>query len=494
MSVKKRVMRNGRLSENYYYRFKINGKEYKGSTFKSDYHEAKAYEESIKADIKNMLPESNSAEVLRQKSLVHFRDKITAQVQGSSVPVEEIWQLFRKKAPARMKTIPSEKIWKEKEGRWNDFIAFLKKEHSSCETMRDVTPAIAEEYVSLIKTSGKYQKTISYGDKSYLSKAVKLSASTINKYINDMTQVFRILSNEAGLLENPFEKVEPARGKAERRNVFELHELQKIQNYIKDNLKHPPVGKQDLEVFDIMYTVFVIGINTGLRKGDICLLKWQDVDFEKRAIETVTRKTGEKVFIPMTEILLNFLTHRRKYCKGQYVCSNLAKMYKTNQEGISYRFKKVLMDLGIETLKSQESRSRKISVKDIHSLRHTFCYLHGIQGTPLVVVQSMVGHMDKKMTEAYMMHQTEELKREAIERFSLKPFRYADQSPELSSIKRKIIGLVEKCNDMETLEKLLEFVRNPKSLESKECIEKISLTNKDPKENNKQSQGKGFMI
>ena len=42
MSVKKRVMRNGRLSENYYYRFKINGKEYKGSTFKSDYHEAKA--------------------------------------------------------------------------------------------------------------------------------------------------------------------------------------------------------------------------------------------------------------------------------------------------------------------------------------------------------------------------------------------------------------------------------------------------------------------
>lgn len=71
------------------------------------------------------------------------------------------------------------------------------------------------------------------------------------------------------------------------------------------------------------------------------------------------------------------------------------------------------------SLKAHDGRSRKTSVKDIHSLRHTFCYLHGVQGTPLVTLQSMVGHMDKRMTEAYMMHQTEELKRNAINRYSM---------------------------------------------------------------------------
>ena len=459
MSIKKRNLSGGRLSKNYYYRFKIRGKEYKGCTFKSDFQEAKAFEENLKADLKNMLGPDDNSQRLRQKSLVHFRDKITAQIQGESITIDDIWTVFRKKAPARMKTIPSEKIWKEKGGRWNDFITFLKKEHPNCESMRDVTPAIAEEYVSLIKTSGKYQKTISYSRFSYQSKAVKLSASTINKYINDMTQVFRILANEAGLLENPFAKVEAAKGKAQRRNVFELYELQKIQKYINENLKKPPVSKQDFEVFDIVQTIFVIGINSGLRKGDICLLKWDSIDFNKKAIEIVTRKTGEKVFIPMTEKLYTFLRKRSEDCEGEYVTPHLAQMYQVNEEGISYRFKKVLKSLKIETLKSQQGRSRKISVKDIHSLRHTFCYLHGIQGTPLVVVQSMVGHMDKKMTEAYMMHQTEELKREAIERFSLKPFRHISLSP-VSDTRKKLISLIESCESEDILRQAIVYFKS----------------------------------
>ena len=126
--------------------------------------------------------------------------------------------------------------------------------------------------------------------------------------------------------------------------------------------------------------------------------------------------------------------------------------------------------LGIETLKSQEGRSRKISVKDIHSLRHTFCYLHGVQGTPLVVVQSMVGHMDRKMTEAYMMHQTEELKREAIERFSLKPFKHISLSP-VSDTKKKLISLIENCESEVVLERVLTHVQKEVNGKNREISE-----------------------
>ena len=453
MTVKKRKLASGKLTSHYYYRFKINGREYKGSTFKTDLQEAMAYEESIKADLKSMLKFNDSSERIKKKNLVHFRDKITAQVQGESIALDDIWSVFRKKAPARMKTIPSEKIWREKEGRWNDFIAFLKSEHPGCLSMRDVSSGIAEEYVSLIKTSGKFQKTISYSDLSYQSKALKLSASTINKYINDMTQVFRILSTEAGLLENPFNKVEIAKGKSEKRNVFELHELEKIDGYLR-GLKTSIITDSQKEFQLINEAIFTIGINTGLRKADISLLKWDEVDFHKKAIERVTRKTGEKVFIPLTEKLFTFLNEKQRQAESDYVTPELAEMYRANEEGISYRFKKMLSNLSIETLKSQEGRSRKISVKDIHSLRHTFCYLHGIQGTPLVVVQSMVGHMDRKMTEAYMMHQTEELKREAIERFSLKPFKHISLSP-VNDTRKKLISLIENCESEDVLKQAI---------------------------------------
>ena len=70
----------------------------------------------------------------------------------------------------------------------------------------------------------------------------------------------------------------------------------------------------------------------------------------------------------------------------------------------------------------------------------------------------MVGHMDKKMTESYMMHQTEELKREAIERFSLKPFKHISLSPE-SETKKKLISLIEGCDSEEVLERFLAQVQ-----------------------------------
>ncbi|MCM8540345.1 MAG: tyrosine-type recombinase/integrase [Lentisphaeraceae bacterium] len=130
---------------------------------------------------------------------------------------------------------------------------------------------------------------------------------------------------------------------------------------------------------EILEAIFVIGFNTGMRRSDISRLKWEHVDFQKKAISKVMEKTQFSVFIPMTNGLYVFLKNKyeNKNSLCEYVTPSLATMY------------------------------------------NTFCYLHGVQGTPIVTLQSMVGHMDKRMTEAYMMHQTEELKRNAIDRYSM---------------------------------------------------------------------------
>ena len=119
----------------------------------------------------------------------------------------------------------------------------------------------------------------------------------------------------------------------------------------------------------------------------------------------------------------------------------------------------MLSYLKIEAVKAFDERSRKVSCKDIHSLRHTFCYLHGMQGTPLVVVQSMVGHMDKKMTESYMMHQTEELKREAIEKLAFKGFQSVLKDS-LVQRKRNLHEQIDNCQSEDLIKQIELVIRN----------------------------------
>ena len=93
-------------------------------------------------------------------------------------------------------------------------------------------------------------------------------------------------------------------------------------------------------------------------------------------------------------------------------------MYLTNSTGVSYRIKQFLEGLGIQTTRKPEGRTRAISVKDLHSCRHTFCYYAGLAGIPLSVVQSIVGHMSPEMTKHYSDHATTEDKRRGMERLS----------------------------------------------------------------------------
>jgi hypothetical protein len=85
-------------------------------------------------------------------------------------------------------------------------------------------------------------------------------------------------------------------------------------------------------------------------------------------------------------------------------------MYEKNSSGISYRVKTFLESLGITTTKLGRGRGRATSVKDVHSLRHTFAYLAGCYQIPLPVVQSILGHMSPEMTKHYQAHADREAK------------------------------------------------------------------------------------
>ncbi len=82
-------------------------------------------------------------------------------------------------------------------------------------------------------------------------------------------------------------------------------------------------------------------------------------------------------------------------------------MYQKNVSGISHRVKTFLESINIKTTVVPKGRTRAVSIKDVHSLRHSFCYYAGMHNIPLAVVQAVVGHMSPEMTKHYSMHATQ---------------------------------------------------------------------------------------
>ena len=171
-------------------------------------------------------------------------------------------------------------------------------------------------------------------------------------------------------------------------------------------------------------------------------------------------KTGRMVEIPIAVGLMSYL-EQQLITSGddEYIFPKHAEMYRKNPSGVSYRIKLFLEKLGIKTTRKPKGRTRSVSVKDLHSCRHTFCYIAGKQRIPEAVVQSIVGHMTPEMTMHYMAHTTLEDKRRGIDAmpkfisdFATTPAAPLDADTERAELLRKLEAM-----PMEKLRRLVEF-------------------------------------
>jgi integrase len=127
---------------------------------------------------------------------------------------------------------------------------------------------------------------------------------------------------------------------------------------------------------DFIRPIIVTGMCTAMRRGDCCLLKWDDVDLAAGFITVKTAKTGETVDIPVFPMLREELERAKSLTGGKGFCfPDAAKMYETNPDGITWRVKQVLakaLDEGngegekrpLPPLSSDETRSRGLAYID----------------------------------------------------------------------------------------------------------------------------------
>jgi len=203
--------------------------------------------------------------------------------------------------------------------KWCDTVFTRFAEALPCEYLHEVTPEQAAAYVETLR--GGFTRRTANG-------AASLLKSAFAKLLPLGTQ-------------NPF-----AAGIAGRGN-----------DAAGETIHRRPLTAEELErLFEaarpdpMLYALTVGAALTGLRIGDVCLLRWQSVDLRGGFVTVRTSKTGAVVeipiFQPLREVLETALADR---AESPYVWPDAARMYKKNRYGIVYRGKALFARTFAET-------------------------------------------------------------------------------------------------------------------------------------------------
>lgn len=179
---------------------------------------------------------------------------------------------------------------------------------------------------------------------------------------------------------------------------------------------------------DSMLFGIVLCLNTGIRIGEVCALKWSDIDLENNVLHI--RKTLQRIKnpdggtpktivvisepksiksirdIPIPTLLLSAL--KRLQCYDECYFLTASTQY-TEPRTLTFRYKKCLKELGIK-------------YRNFHCLRHTFATKCVRAGVDIKTLSELLGHSGVQITLDRYVHSDLETKRAQLEKLEMVMF------------------------------------------------------------------------
>ena len=240
------------------------------------------------------------------------------------------------------------------------------------------------------------------------SLALNLSSTTVNHRIKTLRMIFKAAARDWFITENPVEYVEGIKknGRGKRR-PFTIPELKAVLAVAQDEWR----------------SLIKFGLYTGQRLGDLALLEWRNIDFERDELRLVTRKTGKPLIIPMAPPLREYLLSVSHPEDEQIPIHPKTHATVNRTKGrvatLSNQFADLLAQAGLRekivhtsTGKGRNS-TRRGSELSFHSLRHTAVSLLKDAGIPQAAVMELIGHESVDVSHQYTHVGLEALKKAA---------------------------------------------------------------------------------
>lgn len=161
----------------------------------------------------------------------------------------------------------------------------------------------------------------------------------------------------------------------------------------------------------------LLALSCGLRLGEVCALRWQDIDFNAQLLtirQNVQRVTIEgksqlllqtpksessRRTVPLTAEIILLLKHLQKEAKGEYVFNGSKPL---EPRTLQYHFAAML-------------KKCNIGSRNFHTLRHTFASRCVAAGADVKTLSELLGHSKVNITMQLYVHPTMEQKRANME-------------------------------------------------------------------------------
>jgi integrase len=227
-------------------------------------------------------------------------------------------------------------------------------------TLADITPALLAEY----------REKLAQGEKQPRSNA------TVVRYMAALSHAFTIAVREWEWLEDsPMRKV--SKPKEPRGRVRFLSDEERTRLLDACQVSHNPS----------LYTVVVLALATGARKGELLSLRWPDVDLKRGTLTFHQTKNGERRAVPLTGQALALM---QQHAKVRRLNTQLVFPDATGTRPLSLRdaFEGAVVRAGISDF-------------HFHDLRHTFASYLAMNGASLLEIAEALGHKTLAMVKRY---------------------------------------------------------------------------------------------
>ena len=210
----------------------------------------------------------------------------------------------------------------------------------------------------------------------------KKSCATVNRELAALKHMFNLARKWKLMRENPMHDV-----KLFKEEKYEMRILEKVE---ADLLIDAAV--------EHLKPIIIVALNSGMRKGEILNLSWNDIDFVKYTIHVKHTKSGKDRILPISSLIAEVL--KGQDMSSKWIFPNPQRKDRALKD-ISSSFKTAYKRCGIEKLR-------------FHDLRHTAATWMVNAGIDLVTIKEILGHSTIQMTMVYC-HSSQESKRKAIQ-------------------------------------------------------------------------------
>lgn len=223
----------------------------------------------------------------------------------------------------------------------------------------------------------------------YCRKKRRNNPVSVNTKLKNLKAFFNHLVEQEYIKNSPCDKVKYLETDT-KIEVFTDSQIRQMLNYYRRLKNH---DRQFAAYRN--HTIIIVLLGTGIRLGELCNLKWVDIDMTEKLMQ-VYGKNRRQETVPITSKVVQELLEYKLYVEDFF--------FDINEYVFVNRYNKRLTENAVNNV--FQRLAEKMNFPDVrlsaHTFRHTFAHRFLINGGDVFSLQRILRHKKLSMTEKYL--------------------------------------------------------------------------------------------